>query len=319
MAATGERVEIPSMIERFLLTPRPYEVAMYDRYFLGYDRPICYATASQVQTFDGMTFDHALGNCWTVAVRDCKQNSGLVNVRNNGGFEASVLWTVGGLKVDVKPDSVMINNEAIPAETITDLYRVYKVPQGMLVEISWVAAVRVTTVGISVEVHPSYKGNLCGACSNYDGESATMTGPMGCSYQNYELFMASWAMPGDGCDDAALAAKKDRVEAFRSYCPKKFVFPTGQILTSMKDSCFEYKYDTFKDGDYTCTSTDPVSTCKPGCTSAIPYVTNMMYDCVASDGAVGKKQGSDTLPPYPQPGCHYYKKWWKPQSTGCQA
>merc|ERR1719244_2050242 len=110
MSAVGERLDIPPIIESFILSPRPYEATMYDRYFLGYDRPICYAKESQIQTFDGLTFNHNLGNCWTVAVRDCEQDSGLVNVRNNGGnFEASMLWTVGGLKVDVTKDSGLVN------------------------------------------------------------------------------------------------------------------------------------------------------------------------------------------------------------------
>ena len=81
------------------------------------------------------------------------------------------------------------------------------------------------------QVHPSYKGNLCGACSNYDGDSSTVTGPKGCSYSDYDMFMASWAMPGDGCDDAALAAKKDQVKAYQASCNKQFIYPTGQVLT----------------------------------------------------------------------------------------
>ncbi|CAL4136020.1 unnamed protein product, partial [Meganyctiphanes norvegica] len=103
---------------------------------------------------------------------------------------------------------------------------------------------------------------------------ATLTGPMGCSYSDYDLFMAAWAMPGDGCDDAALAAKKDQVKAYQGTCSKQFVYPTGKILSSMKESCFEYNTNTRTEGDYTCTSTEPVSTCKPGCTAAIPYFTN---------------------------------------------
>ena len=48
MRAVGERVDIPLFLEAFMLSPRPYEVTIYDRYFLGYDRPICYTTESQV-------------------------------------------------------------------------------------------------------------------------------------------------------------------------------------------------------------------------------------------------------------------------------
>merc|ERR1711962_884447 len=87
----------------------------------------------------------------------------------------SILWTVGGLKVDITKDQVKINREVVEPGTTTDLYQVHQVTQGMLVQISWVAAVRVTSVGISIEGHPSYKGNLCGACSNYDGDAATVT------------------------------------------------------------------------------------------------------------------------------------------------
>jgi len=319
MSAVGERLDIPPIMEAFMISPRPYEATMYDRYFLGYDRPICYATETKVQTFDGLAFDHSLGNCWTVAVRDCKMDSGLINVRNNGGFEASILWTVGGLKVDITKDQVKINREVVEPGTATDLYQVHAVTEGMLVQISWVAAVRVTSVGISVEVHPSYKGNLCGACSNYDGDQATATGPMGCSYSDYDMFMAAWAMPGDGCDDAGLAAKKDQVKAYQATCSKKFVYPTGEILTSMKESCYEYEYDVMNEGDYTCTSTEPISTCKPGCTTAIPYNFNVMYDCVPSDAAVNKKQDVEKLPSFPQPGCHYFRKWWKVHSKGCEA
>jgi len=316
--AVGERVQIPKFVEEFLISPRPYEKTMYNKYFMGYDRPVCYATASQVQTFDGLTFDHSLGNCWTMAVRDCKQNSGMINVRNNGGFEAYILWTVGGLRVDIDKDQVKINDEVVEPGTVTATYQVHQVTQGMLVQISWVAAVRVTSVGISVEVHPSYKGSLCGACSNYDGDSATITGPKGCSYKDYDMFMAAWATPGDGCDDAALATKKDQVKAYQASCPKQFIYPTGKVLTSMKESCYEYKYDVQTKGDYTCTSTQPVSTCKPGCTSAIPYNDNVMYDCVASDAAANKKQTVRGLAAYPTPGCHYFQKWWYMQSTGCE-
>merc|ERR1712142_83275 len=318
MSAVAERIDIPPFIEAFMLTPRPYEVTMYDRYFLGYDRPICYATASKVTTFDGLTFDHSLGNCWTVAVRDCKQDSGLINVRNNGGFEASILWTVVGLKVDITKDQVKINREVVEPGTATDLYQVHPVTQGMLVQISWVAAVRVTNLGISIEVHPSYKGSLCGACSNYDGDAATLTGPMGCSYSDYDKFMVAWAIPGDGCDDATLAAKKEQVKAYQASCNKQFVYPTGQVLTSMKESCFEYKYDVKTEGDYTCTSTEPISTCKAGCTTAIPYNSNVMYDCVPSDAAANTKQAVRKLPSFPTPGCHYFRKWWKKNSEGCE-
>ncbi|CAL4091712.1 unnamed protein product, partial [Meganyctiphanes norvegica] len=282
MNSVGEQIEIPQFIEEFLLSPRPYEVTMYDKYFLGYDRPICYATDSQVQTFDGLTFDHSLGNCWTVAVRDCKQNSGLVNVRNNGGFEASILWTVGGLKVDITKDQVKINNEVVEPDTVTDLYQVHQVTQGLLIQISWVAAVRVTSVGISIEVHPSYKSSLCGACSNYDGEAATMTGPMGCSYSDYDMFMAAWAMPGHGCDDVALAAKKEKVKAYQESCSKQFIYPTGQVLTSMKESCFNYTHDNRMENEFDCWSLEPVQRCNlDGCTSAIVYNASVAYGCTS--------------------------------------
>ena len=48
MSAVGERLDIPPIMEAFILSPRPYEATMYDRYFLGYDRPICYATETKV-------------------------------------------------------------------------------------------------------------------------------------------------------------------------------------------------------------------------------------------------------------------------------
>merc|ERR1712142_74232 len=102
-------------------------------------------------------------------------------------------------------------------------------------------------------------------------------------------------------------------------CPKQFVYPTGQVLTSMKESCFEYNYDVRTEGDYTCTSTEPISTCKPGCTTAIPYNSNVMYDCVPSDAAANTKQAVSKLPSFPKPGCHYFRKWWKMHSEGCEA
>ena len=56
-----------------------------------------------------MTFNHNLGNCWTVAARDCMEDSGLVSVRNNGGnFEAYILWTVGGIRVDITKDQIKV-------------------------------------------------------------------------------------------------------------------------------------------------------------------------------------------------------------------
>merc|ERR1711887_172041 len=110
--------------------------------------------------------------------------------------------------------------------------------------------------------------------------------------------------------DAALAAKKDEVKAYQATCPKQFIWETGKVLTSMKESCFSYEYDVKQDGDYTCTSTVPISTCKAGCTSALPYNSNVMYDCVISDDAANRKQDFDNLPSFPKPGCHYYRKWW---------
>merc|ERR1719209_1051453 len=83
--------------------------------------------------------------------------------------------------------------------------------------------------------------------------------------------MAARAMPGDGCDDDALATKKDQVKAYQETCLKQFIWETGKVLTSMKESCFSYEYDVKTEGDYTCTSTVPISTCKAGCTSALPY------------------------------------------------
>ncbi|CAL4139148.1 unnamed protein product [Meganyctiphanes norvegica] len=319
MNTVGEQVRVPKFMEDLVISPKPYEVTMYDRFVLGYDRPICYATKNRFQTFDDLTFNHELGNCWTVAIRDCKQNSGLVNVRNKDGFEASVLWTVGGLKVDITKDQVKVNNEVVEPGTVTPLYQVHKVNGGMLAQLSWVVAVKVTDEGISAEVHPTYKGSLCGACSNFDGEHATATGPKGCSYSDYDMYMASWALPGDGCDDAALTEKKTKVAGYQATCNKQFVYPTGTVLTSMKESCYEYKYDVRTEGDYVCTSAEPISTCKPGCTTAIPYPQDVLYDCVAGDGVSSKKQTIQNLASYAQPGCHYFKRIWTLQSQGCEA
>ena len=72
---------------------------------------------------------------------------------------------------------------------------------------------------------------MCGFCSNYDGDTSTVTGPMGCSYEDYDMFMAAWAMPGDGCNDSALAAKKDEVKAYQDTCSKQFIWETGKVLT----------------------------------------------------------------------------------------
>merc|ERR1712002_816365 len=165
----------------------------------------------------------------------------------------------GGLKVEVTKDQMKINNEVVEPSTVTDLYMAYAVPNGMLVQINYLMAIKVTDKGIGIEVHTAYKGNLCGICSNYDG------------------------------------------------------------LTSMKESCFSYEYDVKEEGDYTCTSTVPISTCKAGCTSALPYNSNVMYDCVASDDSANRKQDFDNLPSFPKPGCHYYRKWWMVNSEGCQA
>ncbi|CAL4115957.1 unnamed protein product, partial [Meganyctiphanes norvegica] len=118
---------------------------------------------------------------------------------------------------------------------------------------SWVVAVKVTDEGISAEVHLTYKGSLCGTCSNFHGEHATATGPKGCSYSDYDMYMASWALPGDGCDDAALTEKKTKVAGYQATCNKQFVYPTGTVLTSMKESCYEYTYDVRTEGDYVCT------------------------------------------------------------------
>ncbi|CAL4187456.1 unnamed protein product [Meganyctiphanes norvegica] len=325
--AVAESIEIPPFIEEFLISPWPYEVTMFERYILGYDRPICYATTSQVQTFDGLTFNHNLGSCWTVAVSDCIHGRGLINVKQDSGtFHAEIVWIVGGLKVNISPDQVMINDEVVSSKSNyykSSLYEVHKVTQGYVVQINWVAAVRVTNVGIGIEVHPSFKGQLCGACSNYDGDSSTVTGPMGCSYSEYDLFMAAWTIPPgpeEGCDDGGvLAAKKEQVKSYQASCQKQFIYPTGQVLSTMQKTCFDYNYDIRNEGDYICTSTEPVSTCRPGCTTAIPYRSNLLYDCVLSDDPASKKQRINGLASWPRPGCHYFKKWWYTQSTGCEA
>jgi len=318
MDAVGEQVMVPKFLEDFLVNPRPLDFGTYHRFVHGYDLPICYATKNKIQTFDELTFNHELGNCWTVAVRDCKLNSGIVSVRNNGGFEASVLW-LGGFKVDITKDKVIVNGEVVEPGTVTPRHIVYEVDGGLLVLLEWGIVVKVTGEGIAIEVSPIYKGSLCGACSNYDGEHATATGPKGCSYSDYDLYMASWALPGDGCDDAALSEKKDKVAEYQATCNKQFVYPTGTVLTSMKESCYEYNYDVRTEGDYVCTSTEPISTCKPGCTSAIPYAQDVLYDCVAGDGVSSKKQTIVDLTSYAQPGCHYFKRIWSRQSQGCHA
>merc|ERR1712179_107895 len=97
----------------------------------------------------------------------------------------------------------------------------------------------------------------------------------GCSYEDYDLFMAAWAMPGDGCDDGALATKKDEVKAYQATCSKQFIWETGKVLTSMKESCFTYEYDVKTEGDYTCTSTVPISTCKADAHQL--FHTDLMY------------------------------------------
>ncbi|CAL4060226.1 unnamed protein product [Meganyctiphanes norvegica] len=373
--AAGEKIQIPALIEETVISPRPYETTIYDQIVLGYDHPICYITNSQVKTFDEFEFGHELGSCWVVAVQDCKQNSGLVKVRKSEGFEAHILWVVGGMSVEISKDSVMINEKKIGPGTATSQYQVYQVDGGMMVQISWIMAVRVTKDGISTEIHPTYRGSMCGACGNYDGEMYTLSGPRECSYSDYDELMTSWTLVDDCNDEVTDASLSDASlsdaslsnatlsngtlfddmngnfttevgngtevtteapmvvttvsdlpddEATESVqlptnCTKERSYTTADILSSLQESCFEYAYDEKTEGEYTCKSTEPISTCKPGCTAAVPYTVNILYDCVASDGAATKKQEVAGLPEFPTPACHYYTEYQVTQSAGCEA
>jgi len=319
MNAIGAQVQIPRLIEESVVSPKRFEDTIYDRFIHGSNIPICEITKNKVQTIDALKFNHELGNCWTVASWDCmEQENGLIRVRNNGGFEVSMLWTKGGYEFYITKDQVKVNQEVVEPGNVADMYKVQKIDGGMLVMINWGFNVKVTDELISIQVHPRMKGMLCGVCSNYDGEHNTASDPKGCSYSDWDMFMASWALPGDGCDDAGLAEKKAKVAEYQATCNKQSVYPTGTILPSIQKSCYEYNYDVRTEGDYVCTSTRPLSTCKPGCISALPYAQDILYDCVAGDGVSSKKQTIRDLAAYAKPSCHYYKRIWLEHSQGCE-
>merc|ERR1711970_1651987 len=70
--------------------------------------------------------------------------------------------------------------------------------------------------------------------------------------------------------------------------------PTGEIMDKLERSCYEYHYETRKQGPYMCTALMPTATCKSDCTMFETSTNEVLYECsLRDDQPVSDYQGDD--------------------------
>merc|ERR1711962_1459501 len=128
---------------------------------------------------------------------------------------------------------VMVNGEEVSNDASTHLYQIKysEEDQSMLVQFANDFTIKIAD-RIMLSMSPTEKGNLCGMCGDMDGEViGEMKGPNGCIFDEGEVFVNSWSVPGDGCNAFSLRSKQKAVNNYRENCPYNKYYETAEILT----------------------------------------------------------------------------------------
>lgn len=293
-------LHVKEWIENLFFNPTTFHEAIFDQFVVHQEKlPFCDITANHVDTFDNVYYESELDRCWVVAVKDCGYDdgvhTGMVMVRFNGRLEVRILWPAGGIKVDMGQEFVMINGQPVDAGTYDSLYKVHQFEGGMTVQLNQFVVVKVTDK-ITINVHPSERGSVCGICGNYDDDShGELQAPSGCIFEDTQYFVTSWKLPGDRCNNRQLKKEKRALKALERDCNMFSWKPTGEVMEKMQRSCYEYHYETKKQGPYTCTALMPTATCKTNCTMFETSNEQILYECKlrGSEQPMSDYQGDD--------------------------
>jgi len=277
-------LHVHDWVENLFFSPNTLHTAIFDQFVVNHERlPFCQIAQDHIDTFDNVYYASELDRCWVVAVKDCGSESGvhtgMVMVRFNGRLEVRILWPAGGIKVDMGQDFVMINGQPVDAGTYDSLYKVHQFEGGMSVQLNQFVVVKVTDT-ITINVHPSERGSVCGVCGNYDDdERGDLQTPSGCIFEDNQHFVTSWKLPGDRCNNRQLKKEKRRLKEIESDCNMFSLKPSGEVMDTLQRSCYEYHYETRKQGPYLCTALMPTATCKSNCTRVESLNQPILYEC----------------------------------------
>merc|ERR1719414_1195270 len=249
------------------------------------DIPAGYCTVTPnnyIHTFDMLSTKLPNHQCEIVLAKDCSAlNIFMVTMKPTETGKKIVTVYLPGKKVEITPATdntntftVNINDAPIQLPTDNTPYIVQEQSSGTellrfvaksnkIFVYSWKYGLTVETNGISAFVKPSelYRGQLCGACSDFQSSLRyELRGPNKQLFNTQEDFLASYTIKANGCDTTPLVAP--------------------ECESIQRNVVFE----RFVDGRQAiCISVKPINQCSGSCTPRDPRQISQAFDCRPAD------------------------------------